>query len=292
LSGAVVEAGSAVPVLDPNLSVQEGEENGVAAGSLRMLSLRQWHQRIVVEEGGVLKSDLYVREVMARLEVKLFFLARPTYDEPKEPSQALNLYITYDPDTDPTNVGKKGPRCVVTRRGEGRSYVPYIGKVVDEATATLLPKATTLPLFDTADENYEGLRLFIDGSKELNILKSDACIAWHVPPLALPKKNADAAVDASASGERAAKKAKVDAPVAGNPPKKKEILATHKIQYEAFAIPNPIGLGEIKFQRPILVDNLEHVAFEKPLFRKLETFDLDTKVKTQRSSIHRSFVHR
>ncbi|CAK0830462.1 unnamed protein product [Prorocentrum cordatum] len=159
------------------------------------------------------------------------------------------------------------------------------GRVVDAIAARSLPRGTLLPLGTS-----NGLSLFLDGSKLLNPLVSDACIAW-MPPMIKDdvdgETNADAAplVDSAANPEAGAcaagsssgaqppskkrkgasaakaQQAQQAAPPAKPQPKKagnrKKLSHTHSVEFETvqFDVEVDSTAKVFTFERPFLKSN-------------------------------------
>ena len=99
--------------------------------------------------------------------------------------------------------------------------LPFWGQVIDKQLAASMNHSMCLPL---GNNNSKGPILFVEGYSVSNIRRSDACVAWGIPPL---PKNAQTQtqtlapdVEAEADTQTAsplAKKAKIE--------KKKDIIA-------------------------------------------------------------------
>ncbi|CAK0826949.1 unnamed protein product [Prorocentrum cordatum] len=159
------------------------------------------------------------------------------------------------------------------------------GRVVDAIAAMSLPRGTLLPLGTS-----NGLSLFLDGSKLLNPLVSDACIAWMLPMIKDDvdgETNADAAplVDSAANPEAGAcaagsssgaqppskkrkgasaakaQQAQQAAPSAKPQPKKagnrKKLSHTHFVEFETVQFDVDVGSTAkvFTFERPFLKSN-------------------------------------
>ncbi|CAK0798376.1 unnamed protein product [Prorocentrum cordatum] len=159
------------------------------------------------------------------------------------------------------------------------------GRVVDAIAARSLPRGTLLPLGTS-----NGLSLFLDGSKLLNPLVSDACIAWMLPMIKDDvdgETNADAAplVDSAANPEAGAcaagsssgaqppskkrkgasaakaQQAQQAAPPAKPQPKKagnrKKLSHTHSVEFETvqFDVEVDSTAKVFTFERPFLKSN-------------------------------------
>ena len=82
-----------------------------------------------------------------------------------------------------TNVSNPhGTDVLVTVQEKGiATRLPYFGRVIDERAAASATKQLLLPL--TPPGHPKSPQLFLDGSGNANIQKSDVCVLWLVKPI-------------------------------------------------------------------------------------------------------------
>eukprot|EP00969_Alexandrium_andersonii_P187550 8287209-Alexandrium_andersonii.AAC.1 len=81
--------------------------------------------------------------------------------------------------------------------------MPYYGRVVDAATARLAKKHLVMPL-----GSYGSMKLYLEGSKNCALTKSDVSVCWAIP--AVPQRKE------------------------GKKGKQKPMVATHYLEFRPF----------------------------------------------------------
>ena len=107
--------------------------------------------------------------------------------------------------------------------------MPFVGKVVEQAAAAVVPRTMCLPLGGSGSAPL----LYIDGTAFNNPKRSDVCIPWLVPRAPKGKDG----IEQKHSGK---KKNKADS------------VVSHTIEFEDFEV--CVGGQKYEYQVPYLVD--------------------------------------
>ena len=122
--------------------------------------------------------------------------------------------------------------------------LPYWGTIIDEAAAITMTRSMCLPL---GDNKGRGPKLFVEGNSANNYRRSDACIAWAIPPLSAKAMAATKSTVATAQSE----------PLAKKPRKEKVIMKpTHIVDWMDLHF--EVGGTMYEYAVPFLKDNPEH----------------------------------
>jgi hypothetical protein len=186
-------------------------------------------------------TGLFRREVMAAVTMRVTELfAHDPYGE-----GTCNLGLHED----------AAGKFIIKRLGEAVSRVklPFYGRVVEEAAASMAPRCNVLPLGPVGVGVMKGPKLFLDGSSFQNPKKTDVSFAFMVPRM--PKPSVE-------SEEPAKKKAKSQS-------KTQTSQATHIVEYDEFDV--TVGSTKLTYRMPFLVDRKDFADVEGKCLRAYES---------------------
>ena len=139
-----------------------------------LLAVRTEEKNIEVGSNG--QEALTKRFIAAQLQSKLLLVAATAY----QGEDAQNVLITRDFEVDPEN-----PKVTLAQALPDCKLL-YFGRVVEPTGAAA---KNSIPILAAESEPYQWI---IDGKAYMDTSRTDCCIAFLIPPLPLPKKDADA----------------------------------------------------------------------------------------------------
>ncbi|CAK0904741.1 unnamed protein product, partial [Prorocentrum cordatum] len=221
--------------------------------------LTQWRKEILAQETAesaspIGKQNIAKRYLMSTIQTVLMKRAAIDYDADNvDPS---NLPITRDFEVDPEN-----PKITLQRAaGAGPCKLTFFGRVVEEAAAQLLGKATAVQIVaeTEGDESF-----YIDGKLYIDSGRSDCSVAFLMPPLPPSKSSVSECGEPSKVQEKQKNG-------------KQPLVATHRIEYRAEELEDPFGCVHV-FKMPYLTDIPDEVAIKQSelgaLYRERAPFD-------------------
>ncbi|CAK0874677.1 unnamed protein product [Prorocentrum cordatum] len=243
----------------PQAAERQGQDvQMVSTGDLPGGEIK-WRKEISAQEKAesaspIGKQNIVKRYLMSTIQTLLMKRAAIDYDADNvDPS---NLLITRDFEVDPEN-----PKITLQRAaGAGTCKLTFFGRVVEEAAAQLLGKATAVQIVaeTEGDESFD-----IDGKLYIDSGRSDCCVAFLIPPLPPSKSSVSECGEPSKVQEKQKNG-------------KQPLVATHRIEYRTEELEDPFGCVHV-FKMPYLADIPEEVAIKQSelgaLYRERAPFD-------------------
>ena len=299
----MVEKYGRPPVAD-SVEATADNKNTPEAATKHSSGVGQWFHKVVALEGQ--STHVLMKAIIQKLNCTLSELALHQMGQYSEGESTKGLAIVYDDaiakviDKDGegdslSNDKKVGKGKIEIQRfpmtGISQSpkvEIPYTGKVIEEKAAVTMNKTSCLPL---GDNGGKGPKLYLEGVSTANILRSDGCIAWNIPPLPLLPKDSDTATAGAGEpatdvtttavvkeltptpAEDAAQAAKVKKTNALKL-KKSDPIATHMISWKKIQF--EVASQEYEYSLPVLVDNPDNAqVYNVRCFRKNVPWDFE-----------------